>query len=206
MINYLNRYTLSFSNANQQTRQIAGIGTSVVWIVILVTAVLVPTARGALEIQSQLQTANRYDQSLKENLDRINSIRKQLQDQATHLKMVETAIPANPHTTTLINELDLAVAVNNLVLEDLDYNRDTTTNTLPFTLRARGDYSSIRNLIEHIENHPRLIQITQLSIDRPPQRELARLGVSATGDSRVLSAIITGEAYTQNTVTTEQND
>jgi Tfp pilus assembly protein PilO len=193
MIGYFNPYSKTLTADQKKIQKYVGTGVTFLWAVLLIVIGLVPTITSALDSMKKIDTATEIDAKLKANLQKIELARRNLQEQAENEVLVTSAIPVEPKLVTLVNEFDLAVAVNSLVMEGFDYveAKKTVTNAATggtnvvkpvysqygteFTAKIRGTYPQLRAFIERLESMPRIITLEDLSIAYLDDKELASI-------------------------------
>lgn len=211
MNGYFNRYREELLN-DQPKQRYVGIGVSVLWVVVLVGIGFVPAIRGAMSAQQAITEASQTNEALAQKVAAIEQAKLTLGQQATNRELADQAIPHDRRAVTFMNEMDLAIATNNLVVETLDYGgvasarSDTRSQSRPgvspapaaraagsekslsFNLKLKGDYPGIRAFIERLENMPRLVTIDTMSVKRES------LSNDGSLDSE-LTLIVDGEFY-----------
>ncbi|NTV30460.1 hypothetical protein HGA91_00575 [candidate division WWE3 bacterium] len=187
MNGYVNRYRDELLSVNPRQRYV-GIGVTALWIVVLFGLGFVPAFRGAMSAQTAIATARQNEEALKLKVAAIEQAKQTLAQQTTNQVLADNAVPRDRRAVNFVNELDLAIATNNLTVESLDYGgiasartetrstssqstATTTTKTkgsektLGFTLKLMGDYTGVRGFVQRLENMPRIAKIDTLSIN-----------------------------------------
>lgn len=120
--------------------------------------------------------------NLNKAIENINKIR-------TDLSLVDKALPENKDLPTLLTNLNLIFGVNNVSLEEINFDgpkpsKNPNVFILPLTVQASGGYENILTTLEDLEKNPRQLDITKISIEIPQK-----------GDKKFLRILIELETY-----------
>jgi len=196
MLKYVDRYQQIIMPDDKKQRQAISAGFTILWVIVLLVFGLSPAVKGAFDAQNKILSANSTLDSLNTNLANLTKMENKIEEEESNQPTVLAAVPETPKAITAVNEIDLAVAVNSLILENLvyeSYNAESTQkltaaqrkekanapdiqkNTLKFELQVRGNYQQIGDFMSHLEGIDRLVEIEQITLRRLTEKELGKL-------------------------------
>ncbi len=180
---------------NRRGPLFAGIAAGVVALLTLVV-LLLPKISAVHKRQSELTQAQQQEQTLRAQLAQLQQARREAKDVQRKLAQLQTKIPPTADLPSLIRLLQGAAdaaAVDFLSVSPGTPSPPVTgtgVSTIPTQITAQGSFFSVEEFLFRLEQLPRAVKITQLSISP------GATAVSATLATEELSLSITAEVYT----------
>lgn len=191
----LHKFPFLKERRNQQYILIAVL---VLWIGMLLILGVIPGVKQALSSRSIAQTARLSLDDLNAKLDLIKKAQESLDSIASYEDTAVSSLPVRDKVITLFNAVALTANANSLAVTRLDYTGLGDAGegldgvkTVRFAFSAEGEYPDILSFVDTLENMPRLINVSAVSVASGNERATNPDDTPIQG----LTLDIEGEAY-----------